>query len=88
MTPYETLTKFKPCLADLHVWGQKVWVHDPNNSKLGGGAKEAGGWASTPRATLRESTGWTKPRSVLRETSNSMKIQLNSYRQLNPLTHM
>jgi len=25
------------------MWGQKVWVHDPNNSKLGGRAKE-GGW--------------------------------------------
>ena len=43
MTPYETLTKFKPCLADLHMWGQKVWVHDPNNSKLGRREKE-GRW--------------------------------------------
>jgi len=42
-TPYETLTKLKPCLTDLHTWGQKVWVHDPTNSKLGRRAKE-GQW--------------------------------------------
>ena len=43
ITPYEILTKSKPCLADQHVWGQKVWVHNPNNSKLGRRAKE-GQW--------------------------------------------
>lgn len=34
MTPYEALTGKKPDLSNLHEWGTKVWVHDPNNSKL------------------------------------------------------
>ena len=42
-TSYETLTNLKPCLTDQHTWGQKVWVHDPTNSKLSMRAKE-GQW--------------------------------------------
>ena len=39
-TPFEALTGTKPDLSELHEWGQKVSVHDPANSKLGGRAKD------------------------------------------------
>ena len=39
--PYEALTRQKPNLAVACKWGQKVWVHDPTNSKLNGRAREA-----------------------------------------------
>src|SRR5882724_5532757 len=41
VTPYEALTRHKPNLAVAHEWGQKVWVHDPTNSKLDSRAREA-----------------------------------------------
>jgi len=41
VTPYQALTRHKPDLARAHKWGQRVWVHDPTNSKLDGWAKEA-----------------------------------------------
>ncbi len=33
-TPYEALYGKKPDLADLRAFGERVWVHDPTNSKL------------------------------------------------------
>jgi len=41
VTPYEALTRHKSDLAIAHEWGQRVWVHNPTNSKLSGRAKEA-----------------------------------------------
>ena len=42
-TPYEALTKEKPDLSKLHEWGEHIWVHDPDNPKLEGCARE-GRW--------------------------------------------
>ena len=39
-TPYEILTKKKPNLSNLHLWGARVFAHDTNDSKLDGRAKE------------------------------------------------
>jgi hypothetical protein len=33
-TPYEQLYKSKPDLSGVPEWGQKVWVHSPDGSKL------------------------------------------------------
>ena len=35
-TPYEMLNKNKPSLAGLHEWGESVWVHTMQGSKLEG----------------------------------------------------
>ena len=34
ITPYERLTKSKPSLAGVPIWGQRVWVHNNSGSKL------------------------------------------------------
>ena len=48
-TPYEALTKEKPDLSELREWGERVWVHDPNNPKLKGRTRE-GRWIEIGRA--------------------------------------
>jgi hypothetical protein len=42
-TPFEMVYGKKPDLSRLPEFGAKVWVHDPNNSKLDGRAK-GGRW--------------------------------------------
>jgi hypothetical protein len=34
MTPFKQLTKEKPDLANVPIWGQQVWVHNGSGSKL------------------------------------------------------
>jgi transposase InsO family protein len=34
VTPFERLTKSKPNLAGVPIWGQRVWVHNDSGSKL------------------------------------------------------
>ena len=40
VTPFEALTRTKPNLSKHHEWGQKIFIHDMVNPKLGSWAKD------------------------------------------------
>lgn len=68
MTPYEARKGVKPDLSNLPVWGARVWVHDPDGSKLAPRAKE-GRWVGFDPNSQGHRIYWKKTRSVTVERS-------------------
>ena len=67
-TPFEVLTSSKPDISNLQVWGQKVWVHDQNGTKLNGRAKK-GYWVGVDDESRAHRIYWPEKRSVTVERS-------------------
>ena len=70
-TPYEVLTKEKPDLSELCEWGKHVWVHNPDNPKLKGHAREGRWIGFDPQSHASHVCGPTNKVSPLKEMSNS-----------------
>ena len=68
VTPLEVLTGAKPNLANLQVWGSRVWVHDTGGSKLDGRAKEVR-WVGFDEESKAHRIYWAEKRSVTVERS-------------------
>src|SRR6266511_3554817 len=67
-TPLELLTKEKPDLSNVHIWGSQVWVHNTSGSKLDGRVKE-GQWVGFDNKSKAHRIYWEEKRSVTIERS-------------------
>ncbi len=68
MTPYEALYGKKPDLANLRAFGERVWVHDPTNSKLDAQAR-VGRWLGFDEISSGHRIYWPEERKVSVERS-------------------
>jgi len=73
-TPYEMLHGEKPNLADLPVWGTRVWVHDDTRTKLDMRARE-GRWVGFDAETGAHRIYFEDRRTIAIERNVSFERQ-------------
>ncbi len=74
MSPYEALYGKKPDLSKLRRFGENVWVHNPNGSKLESRARK-GRWLGFDEISSGHRIYWEDKRNVTVERSISFETR-------------
>jgi hypothetical protein len=77
-TPFEVYYSKKPNIANLHEFGFKVWVHNPNNSKLHS-RSEIGRWVGFDEASNGHCIYWPGKCSVSIERSVTFNTDVDVF---------